>query len=81
MNYGTTTRDLALYFNPGGIMTRTVNVPAGARCERLHLASTKAAPVWVLCNPTSYAAGDAILAHDLEHHYLVIPDDSVELDA
>lgn len=80
MKYGTTTRDLALYFNPGGIMVRTVKVQAGARCARLHLASTKSEPVWVLCNPRSCAAGDKILAHDLEHHYLIIPDDAVEAE-
>lgn len=77
MKYARTTRTLALSFCPGGIMVRTVQVPAGATVESVEMGPGSGRR-WVVYKPTRYAGEDSILRHDLWHHYLCVPDDAVE---
>lgn len=63
---------LTLPFWPAtAVLGRVVHIPAGAELERV-------GERWVLARPTQYAQGDLILKHDLAHHYLPVPDSSVE---
>ena len=72
----TTTRDLVLSMSPGTI-ERTVHVPAGTDLVQVCMISGDRHAVRFV---GKLDGGDAILAHDLEHRFLWVPEDSVKVE-